>query len=151
MSGTPAKRFTVGERVAIESALLGLAEVRQITAYDAVNCTITVTPALLQAYDAGSPVNEIQEISYRLDDAKVLWREDVVMADDIEAMQMTYILSDGTHVADPAAVLVDLRSAGINLRSEKAEHDGLTPQAELETEVRIRNLAIVRTPAIDNL
>jgi len=151
MPGTPPKRFTVGERVAIESALLGLAEVRQITAYDAVNCTLTVSPALAQSYDAGSPVNEIQEISYRLDENNVLWREEVVMADDIQTMQMTYILKDGTHVADPAAVLVDLRSAGITLLSEKAEHDGQTPRAELETEVRIRNLAIVRTPALDNL
>jgi prepilin-type N-terminal cleavage/methylation domain-containing protein len=151
MPGDPPKRFTVSERVAIESALLGLAEVRTITAYDAVNCTITVSPALTAAYDSGSPVNEIQEISYRLDDANVLWREDVVMADSIEAMQMAYILQDGTEVANPVAVLADLRSASITLNSQTTEHNGLTPQAELETEVRIRNLAIVRTPAIDNL
>lgn len=151
MPGDPPRRFSVSERVAIESALLGLAEVRTITAYDAVNCTITVSPALTAAYDSGSPVNEIQEISYRLDDANVLWREDVVMADSIEAMQMAYILQDGTEVADPVAVLADLRSASITLNSQTSEHNGLTPQAELETEVRIRNLAIVRTPAIDNL
>ena len=151
MPGTPAKRFTVGERVAIESALLGVAEVRVLTGYDAVNCTIGVSPALTAAYEAGSPVNEIQEISYRLDDANVLWREGEVMADQIDALQMAYILKDGTEVADPAAVFPDLRSATIRLSSEKAEHDGQTPQAELQTEVRIRNLAIVRTPALDNL
>lgn len=151
MPGTPAKRFTVGERVSIESALLGIAEVRTITGYDAVNCTVSVSPALTVSYDSGSPVNEIQEISYRLDDANILWREDVVMADSIDAMQMAYVLQDGTQVADPAAVLDDLRSATISLRSEKTERDGLTPQAQLETEVRIRNLAIVRTPVLDNL
>jgi prepilin-type N-terminal cleavage/methylation domain-containing protein len=151
MPGSPAKRFTVGERAAIESALLGVAEVRAITNYDAANCSISVTPALDASYEAGSPVNEIQEISYRLDDANVLWREDVVMADQIDALQMAYILKDGTEVADPTAVFADLRSASIRLSSEKTEHDGMTPKAELTTEVRIRNLAIVRTPALDNL
>ena len=73
------------------------------------------------------------------------------MADQIDAMQMAYILKDGTVVADPTAVLAELRSATMNLRSEKGEHDGMTPQAQLQAEVRIRNLAIVRTPALDNL
>ena len=151
MPGTPSKRFTVGERVAIESALLGVAELRLITGYDPTNCTISVTPVLGHSYEAGSPVNEIQEITYSLDDANVLWREDSVVADQIDALQMAYILKDGTQVADPAAVLADLRSATIRLSSEKTEHDGMTPKAELATEVRIRNLAIVRTPALDNL
>lgn len=151
MPGTPPKRFTVGERVAIESALLGVAEVRVITGYDATNCNISVSPALGVSYEAGSPVNEIQEITYSLDDANVLWREGSVVADQIDALQMAYILKDGTQVADPAAVLADLRSATIRLSSEKTEHDGMTPKAELATEVRIRNLAIVRTPAIDIL
>ena len=151
MPGTPAKSFMIGERVSIDSALLGVAEVRQIAGYDAVNCTISVTPALTVSYDSGSPVNEIREINYRLDDANVLWREDVVMADNIDAMQMAYVLKDGTQVADPAAVLADLRSATISLRSQTTEHDGLTPQAELQSEIRIRNIALVRTPAIDNL
>ncbi len=64
---------------------------------------------------------------------------------------MQYVLLDGTSVADPSAVLANLRSATITLSSEKAEHDGLTPQAALSTEVRIRNVALVRTPALDNL
>lgn len=151
MSGTPAKSFTVGEQVAIESALLGLAEVFTITAYSAVNCTIGVSPTTGNAYVAGDPVNEIQEIQYVLDGANVLLREGIVMADQIDALQMAYILSDGTEVADPEDDLPDLRSASIRLRSEKSEHAGLTPQAELQTEVRIRNLDIVRTPALDNL
>ncbi len=151
LPGTPAKRFTIGERVGIESALLGLAEVRTITGYDAVNCNVTVSPALTKAYDAGSPVAEIQEIDYLLDGANVLWREGVVMADQIDAMQMAYVLSDGTLVANPAAVLGDLRSATISMSSEKVEHDGLQPKAVLQTEVRIRNLALVRSPIIDNL
>jgi prepilin-type N-terminal cleavage/methylation domain-containing protein len=151
MPGNPAKSFTPGERVSFESALLGVAEIRTITAFDSVNCTVTVTPALTVSYDSGSPVNEIQEISYRLDNTNVLWREDVVMADQIDNMAMQYVLNDGTQVADPVAVMANLRSASITLRSEKPERDGLTPQAELETEVRIRNLALVRTPALDNL
>ena len=153
LSGTPEKRFTVGERVSIESALLGVAEVRTISSFDGTpaNCSLTVTPSLTHSYDSGSPINEIQEIQYRLDDARILRREEVVMADQIDALQMMYILKDGTQVANPSAVLGDLRSATINLRSEEDEHDGLTPQAQLDTEVRIRNLAIVRTPALDNL
>jgi prepilin-type N-terminal cleavage/methylation domain-containing protein len=151
LQGTPEKRFTVGEQVSIETALLGLAEVFTITAFDAVNCTIGVSPTLGNAYTAGDPVNEIQEIQYVLDSANVLMREGVVMADQIDALQMAYILKDGTEVADPEDDLPDLRSASIRLRSQKAEHDGMTPQAELQTEVRIRNLDIVRTPALDNL
>lgn len=151
MPGNPAKRFTVGERISFESALLGVAEIRTISAFDSVNCTVTVTPALTVSYDSGSPVNEIQEISYRLDSGNVLWREDVVMADQIDSMAMQYVLNDGTQVANPSAEMAKLRSASITLRSEKPERDGLTPQAELETEVRIRNLALVRTPALDNL
>ena len=81
----------------------------------------------------------------------MLWREGSVVADQIDALQMAYILKDGTSVANPNAVLADLRSATIRLSSEKTEHDGMTPKAELATEVRIRNLAIVRTPAIDIL
>jgi prepilin-type N-terminal cleavage/methylation domain-containing protein len=151
MPGTPEKRFTVGEQIAFESALLGVAEVRTITGFNAVNCTVTVDAALATSYTAGDPVNEIQEIQYRLDTSNVLTRETVVMADQIDALEMQYILEDGTEVADPAAELTDLRSATIRLRSEKAAHNGMTPQAELQTEVRIRNLDIVRTPALDNL
>jgi prepilin-type N-terminal cleavage/methylation domain-containing protein len=151
LPGTPPKAYTIGERVSIESALRGVAEVYTITAYSSVNCSIGVAPATLANYESGSPVNEIQEISYSLGNDNVLRRAGIVAADQIDALQMAYILQDGTEVADPAADLVDLRSASIRLRSEKEEHDGLTPQAELETEVRIRNLAIVRSPAIDNL
>jgi hypothetical protein len=81
----------------------------------------------------------------------VLTRDGMLAADQIDALEMEYILKDGTEVDDPSAVLADLRSATIRLRSEQEEHDGLTPQAELATEVRIRNLAIVRSPMIDNL
>jgi prepilin-type N-terminal cleavage/methylation domain-containing protein len=151
LPGTPAKIFRTGERVALESALLGIAEVRTITAYDAVNCSISVTPSLSVTHDSGSPVTEIQEISYRLDSNRVLWREEIVMADQIDSLLMQYVLLDGTLVADPSAVLGTLRSATISLSSEQAERDGLTPQAELTTEVRIRNVALVRTPALDNL
>jgi hypothetical protein len=153
LSGTPQKTFTVGERISFESSLLGTAEVRTISAFDGAvaTCTVTVTPALTNAYQAGDPVNEIQQITYRLDGAQVLWREGVLMADRIDALQMQYILQDGTQVADPAANLASLRSASIRLHSQQAEHDGMRPKAELTTEVRIRNLAIVRYPNLDNL
>lgn len=151
LPGTPAKTFTIGERVSIDSALRGVADVYTVTAYSAVNCSITVTPNLVAAYDGGSAVNEIQQITYRLDANNVLFRQDVVIADQIDLMQMSFILENGTEVADPSAVLPQLRSADITLRSEATERDGLTPQAELQSEIRIRNLDLVREPMIDNL
>lgn len=151
LPGTPAKTFTVGQRVSIDSALRGVADVYEVTAYSAVNCSITVTPNLVAPYDGGSSVNELQQITYRLDATNVLFRQDVVIADQIDLLEMSFILENGTEVADPSGVLPQLRSAGITLRSEMTEHDGLTPQAELQSEVRIRNLDIVREPMIDNL
>ena len=152
LSGDPAKRFSVGQRVSIESAIRGIAEVYTISAYDAPNCTITVSPAVVAGgYDSGSPVNEVQQVTYVLSDANMLTRDGVLAADQIDELAMRYILKDGTDVADPSDALPDVRSASIRLRSEQEEHDGLTPQAELATEVRIRNLAIVRSPMIDNL
>jgi len=156
LSGTPAKTFTLGQRVGIESALRGVAEVYKVTAYDAANCTITVTPALVADYEFGSPVNEIQQVSYKLDSQNVLSRLDasgnwIVTADQIDAMQMQYILDDGTQVADPSAVLAKLRSASVSMHSQMSAHDNMQPQAALQSEVRIRNLDIVRTPVIDDL
>ena len=65
--------------------------------------------------------------------------------------ERSVILNDGTSVANPAAVLANLRSASVLLHSSMPEHNDLTPQAELQSEVRIRNLAIVRTPSLDIL
>lgn len=150
LPGSPAKTFALGERVSIDSALRGVADVYTVTAYSAVNCSITVTPNLVAPYDGGSSVNEIQEVSYSLGTNNVLSRNDVVIADQIDLLEMQFILEDGTEVANPSAVLPQLRSAGITLRSESTEHDGLTPQAELQSEVRIRNLDIVREPMIES-
>jgi prepilin-type N-terminal cleavage/methylation domain-containing protein len=151
LPGTPAKQFTVDQRVSIESALRGIADVYTITAYSSVNCTITVSPTVVAGgYESGSPVNEVQQVTYVLRDNNVLTRNGVLAADQIDALVMAYILRDGAETADPAAVLTDLRSATIRLKAAQAEHDGLTPQAELAGEVRIRNLAIVRSPMIDN-
>ena len=152
-SGVSEKVFTVGQLIAIESSLLGVAEVRTITAFNGAvaTCTLTVTPALTNPYQAGDPINEIQQVSYRLDGNQVLWRQGVVMADRISSLQMAYILQDGTQVANPAAAIGNLRSATMVLHSQEDEHNGMTPQAELSTEVRIRNLAIVRYPNLDNL
>jgi hypothetical protein len=151
LPGTPAKAFTPGQRIAIESALLGVAEVRTISGYDAVNCNVTVTPALTNAYASGSLINEIQQVTYILTTGNVLQRAGVVVADQINTLQMAYILSDGTTVANPAAVLANLRSATLLLHAAMPEHNQLTPEAELQSEVRIRNLAIVRTPSLDIL
>lgn len=148
----PGKSFVLNERVAIESALRGVAEVYAIAGYDSVNCTITVSPTVVaDGYEFGSPVNEVQQLSYVLDDNDVLWREGVVVADQIDTWQLAYILKDGTSVADPSTNLADLRSASISLRSEMPEHLGMAPKAALQSEVRIRNLDIVREPMIDNL
>lgn len=149
LSGTPAKVFTIGERVGIESTLLGVAEVRTVSAYSAANCSITVTASFSNPYPAGSVINEIQQKSYVLSSANVLQRNAVVVADQIEALQMAYILQDGTQVANPSASLPALRSASIRMHSEMPDRRGLQPEAELIAEVRIRNLAIVRSPAID--
>jgi len=152
-AGVSEKVFTVGQLIAIESSLLGVAEVRTIAGFNGAvaTCTLTVTPALTNAYQAGDPINEIQQVSYRLDGNEVLWRQGVVTADRISSLQMMYILSDGTQVANPAAAIGNLRSATMVLHSQESEHNGMTPQAELGTEVRIRNLAIVRYPNLDNL
>jgi prepilin-type N-terminal cleavage/methylation domain-containing protein len=152
-SGVSQKVFTIGQRIAIESSLLGVAEVRTITGFNGATatCTVTVSPALTNAYQAGDPINEIQQVTYRLDGNQVLWRQGVVMADRISNLQMRYILLDGTQVTDPAASLPSLRSASILLHSQEPIHQGMQPEAELGTEVRIRNLAIVRYPNLDNL
>lgn len=151
LPGLPAKQFTQDQRVSIESALRGVADVYTVTGYSAVNCSITVTPNLVAPYDGGSSVNEIQQVAYSLGTNNVLSRNDVIIADQIDLMEMTFILEDGTEVVNPSAVLPQLRSAGITLRSEKPERDGLTPRAELQSEVRIRNLDLVREPMVDNL
>jgi len=144
-------QFTAGQRVSIESALLGVAEVRTITAWDNVNGIITVTPALVNVYATGSPVNEIEELNYTLDGNNVLWRQGAVVADQVSALQIAYILNDGTQVADPSASLANLRSASVVMNSQEMAHEGMTPKAAVNTEIRIRNLAIVRTPALDDL
>lgn len=149
LPGTPAKEFTVGQRVAIESTLLGISEVRTVSAYSAANCSIAVTASFSNPYPAGSVINEIQQRSYVLSDTNVLQRNGVVVADQIQQLQMAYILQDGTQVANPAASLAALRSASILMHSEMPARNDLTPEAELRAEVRIRNLAIVRSPAID--
>lgn len=152
LPGTPAKSFMVNERVSIESAIRGIGEVYTVSGYDSVNCTITVSPTVVaDGYEFGSPVNEIQQLTYVLDSNNVLWREGVVVADQIDALQLAYILEDGTSVANPSADLAKLRSASISVRSEMPEHLGMAPNAALQTEVRIRNLDIVREPMIDNL
>ena len=66
--------------------------------------------------------------------------------DQLNVLQLSYVLKDGALVADPSANLDTLRAATVRMRAEKEERDGLTPQAEFSTEVRIRNLGITGEP-----
>lgn len=142
------KVFSPGERLAIDSAILGLAEVRTITGYNAGAGTITVSPALANDYELGSKVAQITELAYRLDSDNLLWRNDLLVADQIDLLDLVYVLDDGTETDDPTAELARLRSADILMHGEMDEHDGLQPNAGLGTQVRIRNLGLIRTPAV---
>jgi hypothetical protein len=140
--------FTPGERVAIQSAILGLSEVRFISSYNAAAGTLTVSAPLVNEYEAGSAVTQITELAYRLDDQNLLWRNTVLVADQIDVLALMYVLRDGTEVADPSAVLEDLRSANIGMHSQMPEHDGMKPEAAMNTHIRIRNLGLIREPAV---
>ncbi len=144
LSGAPFPAFSVGEQVAIESALLGVAEVRTIGAYNQATGVITVTAPFANSYLAGSPVNQINTYQYRLDTQGVLWRSNDPIADQINLFDLRYVLADGTKVANPAAQIASLRGSTIQMRSAMPPRDGLTPQSQLGSEVRIRNLGIVR-------
>jgi prepilin-type N-terminal cleavage/methylation domain-containing protein len=138
--------FTVGEKVAIYSEILGVAEARTITAYNSATRVITVSPNLTQVYDPGSPINQLNAVTYRLDGASVLWRGTDPVADQVSILQLSYVLQNGTAVADPVGNLDKLRAATFRMKSQKVDQNGLRPQAEFSTEVRIRNLAIAGTP-----
>ena len=144
----PFPMFVPGERVAIESALLAVAEVRVIAAYNPATGTISVDEALDNDYGIRSPVNQIDELTYRLDDQDILWRSGTLVADQLDALALEYVLADGTVLMNPAGNLDTLRSATIRMHAELEERHGLKPQAELETEVRIRNLGIAREPGV---
>jgi prepilin-type N-terminal cleavage/methylation domain-containing protein len=143
-TAAPWPTFTVGEQVAIESALLGVAEVRTIGAYNNVAGTITLSTPLTNAYEAGSLVNQIDTLVYRLDAAGIFWRNSDAVADQINLLDLTYVLTDGSAVANPSANLATLRSATVDMRSARPPRDGQTAQSQLGTEIRIRNLGIVR-------
>jgi prepilin-type N-terminal cleavage/methylation domain-containing protein len=137
--------FRPGERVAIESGILAVAEVRVISTYAQNTGVMTVTGGtFVNAYEPGSFVRQINEIQYRLDADNLFWRGTEVIADQMDLLDLVYILSDGTEVDDPVGSLPELRAASVSMHAEKVEHDGLKPQADLDTEVRIRNLGIVR-------
>jgi prepilin-type N-terminal cleavage/methylation domain-containing protein len=148
-TAAPYPTFVVGRRVAIESKIVGVAEVATITAWNPGTHVISVTPGLTNVYDAGSPVHQIDELLYVLDSQGVLRRNGDPVADQITAvgaLQVRYVLADGTTTADPTASLDVLRGATLRLRSTGTTHDGLQPQADVSTEVRIRNLGIATAP-----
>jgi len=134
------------------SRILGLAEVATISAWNPGTHVLTVTPNLAQTYAGGSPIHQIDDVLYVLDTQGVLRRNGAVVADQITAagaLQVQYVLADGTTVADPSASLGVLRGAAIRLRSVGTNHDGMQPQADATTEVRIRNLGISALPEED--
>jgi prepilin-type N-terminal cleavage/methylation domain-containing protein len=141
----PFPPFTPGERLVIESAILAVAEVRPITGFDAGTGVISLGGNLLvNTYEPGSMAREINEYDYRLDAQNVLWRNNQIVADQMNQLALQYILSDGTVVDNPAGAEANLRAATIDMHAESVEHDGLTPAAALDTEVRIRNLGLIR-------
>ncbi len=141
--------FTPGKRLSVESQILGAAEVSIITAWNAGACTITVSTPLVQAYGVGSPVHQIDELVYILNNQGVLRRNGSPVADGLtlaNALQVAYVLADGTTTANPSASLDVLRSASIRVLAAGANTAGLTPQADASTQVRIRNLGIATAP-----
>ena len=141
--------FTVGKRVTIESKILGAAEVPTISGWNPVGCTITLATPLVQVYDAGSPVHQIDDIVYIFNNQGVLRRNGDPVADAltaVNAVQVTYVLADGSAVSDPAAVLDVLRGATLRIIATGTNNAGLTPQADASTQVRIRNLGIATVP-----
>jgi prepilin-type N-terminal cleavage/methylation domain-containing protein len=144
-AAAPFPAFVPGERVSIESAILSLAEVRHIASYDPGTGIIGLADGpLANDYAPGSIVRQINEVTYQLDAQNILRRGPLIIADQMDALNLMYVLRDGTTLADPVGALDLLRAATISMHSEAEEHDGLTPQAGLDTEVRIRNLGIVR-------
>ena len=146
LTAAPFPTFTVGKQLAVYSEILGVAEVRTITGYNSGTHQITLSSNLAQVYDPGSPVNQLDAITYRLDGASVLWRGTDPVADQVSILQLSYVLQNGTAVADPVGNLDKLRAATFRMKSQKVDQNGLRPQAEFSTEVRIRNLAIAGTP-----
>jgi len=148
----PYPPFEVGQRIAIESAILAVAEVRTISAYDSGTGVISLSGGPLDnTYDLGSRVRQINEVRYVLGADNILRRGtqlvlNEIIADQMDAMAMQYVLLDGTELVDPVGALDLLRAATVDMHVESVEHDGLKPEAELDTEIRIRNLGIVRTP-----
>jgi prepilin-type N-terminal cleavage/methylation domain-containing protein len=144
-TAAPFPVFVVGERVSIESAILALAEVREIGSYDQGTGVMGLSGGVLvNAYDPGSFVRQINEVRYVLDADDIFRRANDVIADQLDLLALQYVLLDGTTVANPAGSIADLRAATVSMHSETTAHDGMTPEAELDTEVRIRNLGIVR-------
>ncbi len=143
----PFPLFEVGQRIAIESAILAVAEVRVISGFDAGTGVISLSGDLLDnTYDPGSRIKQINEVSYVLGADNILRRGAQIIADQMDDLAMQYVLLDGTELADPSGALDLLRAATVDMHVESIEHDGLKPQAEIDTEIRIRNLGIVRTP-----
>jgi prepilin-type N-terminal cleavage/methylation domain-containing protein len=137
--------FTAGKRLAIESQILGAAEVGTITAWNAGACTITLSAALVNAYVVGSPVHQIDDVTYILTNTGVLWRNGDPVADGLtlaNALQVSYVLSDGSTTSNPSGSLDILRGATVRIIATGSNQTGTTPTADASTQVRIRNLGI---------
>jgi prepilin-type N-terminal cleavage/methylation domain-containing protein len=141
----PLPTFIPGRFVAVESLILGVAELKTIAGWNPATRVLTLTANLVNTYAVGSPVRQIEDVLYVLDAQGVLKRNTDVIADQItaaNALTLQYILADGTSLANPSANLDTLRGATIRMQASGTMNSGLTPQSDLTAEVRIRNLGI---------
>ena len=146
----PQPTFTVGKRVSIESKILGVAEVSTISAWNPATRVIPLAANLAQAYDPGSPVHQIDDVVYVLTNQGVLRRNGDAVGDGLtaaNALQVAYVLADGSQTSDPAASLDVLRGATISIQTLGTNNAGLTPRADTSTQVRIRNIGIATAPS----
>jgi hypothetical protein len=94
-------------------------------------------------------VHQIDDLVYILSNTGLLRRNGDPVADGLtlsNALQVSYVLSDGSTTSDPAASLDILRGATIRMIATGNNNSGSTPQADSSTQVRIRNLAIATAP-----
>jgi prepilin-type N-terminal cleavage/methylation domain-containing protein len=137
--------FTPGKRLAVESLILGIAEVGTITVWDSGTCTITLAAPLVSGYGVGSPVHQLDDVVYILSNTGLLTRNGDPVADGLtlaNALQVSYVLSDGSATSDPSASLDILRGATVRIIATGTNQTGTTPKADASTQVRIRNLGI---------
>ncbi len=131
--------FVVGERVLVDSGLYS--EVHMISGVSASGgqLSLGMDAPLTRAYPSGPSVTQIEDVTYSLTGG-LLMRNAMVLADEVESVNLDFVGQDGTTTDFPGD---DLR--GIVLDLMVAQPDAL-PDSEpshtrLRTEVQVRNLA----------